>query len=76
MHDITDILFTVALNSITIARKCCTYEKFTVDDIPFQFKGCILTSSEDTGDDIDLFFIFGCLTPLSAIFQLYHGDQF
>jgi hypothetical protein len=19
---------------------------------------------------------FGCLTPLSAIFQLYHGDQF
>ena len=76
MHDITDILFIVALNSITIARKCCTYEKFTVDDIPFQFKGCILTSSEDTRDDIDLFFIFGCLTPLSAIFQLYHGDQF
>jgi hypothetical protein len=22
------------------------------------------------------FFIFGVLTPLSAIFQLYHGDQF
>jgi hypothetical protein len=21
------------------------------------------------------FFIFGVLTPLSAIFQLYHGDQ-
>jgi hypothetical protein len=25
---------------------------------------------------VDLFFIFGVLTPLSAIFQLYHGDQF
>jgi predicted membrane protein len=25
---------------------------------------------------IDLFFIFGVLTPLSTIFQLYHGDQF
>ena len=24
----------------------------------------------------DLFFYFCCLTPLSAIFQLYHGDQF
>ena len=24
---------------------------------------------------IDLFFIFGALTPLSTIFQLYHGDQ-
>ena len=23
-----------------------------------------------------IFFIFGVLTPLSAIFQLYHGDQF
>jgi hypothetical protein len=23
-----------------------------------------------------LFFIFGVLTPLSTIFQLYHGDQF
>ena len=22
------------------------------------------------------FFIFGVLTPLSSIFQLYHGDQF
>jgi len=22
------------------------------------------------------FFIFGVLTPLSTIFQLYHGDQF
>ena len=22
------------------------------------------------------FFIFGVLMPLSAIFQLYHGDQF
>jgi hypothetical protein len=25
---------------------------------------------------IDLMMIFGVLTPLSAIFQLYHGDQF
>jgi hypothetical protein len=25
---------------------------------------------------IDLILIFGVLTPLSAIFQLYHGDQF
>ena len=25
---------------------------------------------------VDLFFIFSVLTPLSAIFQLYHGDQF
>ena len=25
---------------------------------------------------IDFFLIFGVLTPLSAIFQLYHGDQF
>jgi hypothetical protein len=25
--------------------------------------------------DIDLM-IFGVLTPLSAIYQLYHGDQF
>jgi len=25
-------------------------------------------------NDFDL--IFGVLTPLSAIFQLYHGDQF
>jgi len=24
----------------------------------------------------DLLFDFWCLTPLSAIFQLYHGDQF
>jgi E3 ubiquitin-protein ligase DOA10 len=23
-----------------------------------------------------IFFIFGVLTPLSVIFQLYHGDQF
>jgi hypothetical protein len=26
--------------------------------------------------DFIFFFIFGVLTPLSAIFQLYHGDQF
>jgi hypothetical protein len=26
--------------------------------------------------DFDFDFIFGVLTPLSAIFQLYHGDQF
>jgi hypothetical protein len=25
---------------------------------------------------IDRFFYFGVLAPLSAIFQLYHGDQF
>ena len=25
---------------------------------------------------VDGFFIFGVLTPLSAVFQLYHGDQF
>ena len=25
---------------------------------------------------LDWFLIFGVLTPLSAIFQLYHGDQF
>ena len=25
---------------------------------------------------IDLIWFFWCLTPLSAIFQLYHGDQF
>jgi hypothetical protein len=25
---------------------------------------------------VDLFFIFGVLMPLSAIFQLYHGEQF
>jgi hypothetical protein len=25
---------------------------------------------------IDLILIFGVLTPLSAIFQQYHGDQF
>jgi hypothetical protein len=24
---------------------------------------------------IDLILIFGVVTPLSAIFQLYHGDQ-
>jgi hypothetical protein len=24
----------------------------------------------------DFFIDFWCLTPLSAIFQLYHGDQF
>jgi hypothetical protein len=24
----------------------------------------------------DLIFDFWCLTPLSAIFQLYHGDKF
>jgi hypothetical protein len=27
-------------------------------------------------DDIDFDLIFGVLMPLSAIFQLYHGDQF
>jgi hypothetical protein len=26
--------------------------------------------------DLELFSIFGVLTPLSPIFQLYHGDQF
>jgi len=25
---------------------------------------------------IDFFLIFGVLMPLSAIFQLYHGNQF
>ena len=29
----------------------------------------------DDVNDFD-FLIFGVLTPLSAIFQLYHGDQF
>jgi hypothetical protein len=29
------------------------------------------TLQQTTGDDD-----FWCLTPLSAIFQLYHGDQF
>jgi hypothetical protein len=27
-------------------------------------------------DKYDRFIDFWCLTPLSAIFQLYHGDQF
>jgi hypothetical protein len=29
----------------------------------------------DCVNDLD-FLIFGVLTPLSAMFQLYHGDQF
>jgi hypothetical protein len=29
-----------------------------------------------SGDNQRLILIFGVLTPLSAIFQLYHGDQF
>jgi hypothetical protein len=33
------------------------------------------TNKTDHHDIIDLIF-FGALTPLSAIFQLYHGDQF
>ena len=31
---------------------------------------------EKTPKRIGLILIFGVLTPLSAIFQLYHGDQF
>ena len=27
-------------------------------------------------EDFDFDLIFGVLTPLSTIFQLYHGDQF
>ena len=53
-HDIADILLTVALNTITITHKCCTYKEFTVGDIPFQFKGGVLTSNEDTRDDMDI----------------------
>ena len=29
-----------------------------------------------TGEEFDWFFIFGVFMPLSAIFQLYHGDPF
>ena len=41
------------------------------------FTGIIFTSqpfSFKSNDDFDL--IFDVLTPLSAIFQLYHGEQF
>ena len=43
-------------------------------------RGQISTHNTDTGPFVFLAsthrLIFWCLTPLSAIFQLYHGDQF
>jgi len=36
----------------------------------------LLFQSASTRFDFLFFFIFGVLTPLSTIFQLYHGDQF
>ena len=35
-----------------------------------------LNQEDQKGQGRFLILIFGVLTPLSAIFQLYHGDQF
>jgi hypothetical protein len=51
---------------------CCltSNEQFVSYVMQKKIKGRI-----DDVNDFD-FLIFGVLTPLSAIFQLYHGDQF
>jgi hypothetical protein len=38
--------------------------------------GLIVYTIIDLFCDNEFEFEFWCLTPLSAIFQLYHGDQF
>jgi hypothetical protein len=45
------------------------------DKKPHPFDGQIWLRRKDMGVN-DLILIFGVLMPLSAIFQLYHGDQF
>jgi hypothetical protein len=42
----------------------------------FQIKFTIPTDQLVKLTTAYVFFIFGVLTPLSAIFQLYHGDPF
>jgi len=59
-HDIIAILLKESLKTMTIITTC------VIPKIPKCSYSIIL--------DFDL--IFGVLTPLSAIFQLYHGDQF
>jgi hypothetical protein len=41
------------------------------------YHSCLLSKIiiSDMADDF-IYFIFVVLTPFSAIFQLYHGDQF
>jgi hypothetical protein len=52
--------FSVALNTIAMTITLKTFKDQS---------NCIIQM-------MDWFSIFGVLTPLSAIFQLYHGDQF
>jgi len=69
-HDITEILLKAALNTITIYT--------TINSVKEIMQELLFVGYYYVFYSLWIWFVFCCLTPLSAIFQLhvYHGDQF
>jgi hypothetical protein len=81
-HDIAEILLKVALNT----KNQSSVQPNSVFVLPSDHTNMLIKQSQSRPafffrayDQIQcnkMMIDFWCLTPLSAIFQLYHGDQF
>ena len=73
-------LFSVMFVSLSLSFSMLCFEYHCLSLCLFSFAHCIVCTSTIDSFWLHLWFdfdlIFGILTPLSAIFQLYHGDQF
>jgi hypothetical protein len=70
-------LFLSAYETDFIQRFLKKNEKEIARSVNFTFRYIDdVLSPNNSRFGFDLIFFFGVLMPLSAIFQLYHGDQF
>ena len=73
-----DNIVSASLKQVNVLRKLkCTLSKQTLSNIFLTFIRPTLEYACEVWDGcFEQLIYFWCLTPLSAIFQLYHGDQF